>query len=378
MPKGRTPSINHRCCWQSSREDKGCTRWARYRNAKLDLWLCFNHRNWVPGVKAGPVPQENQAFKIQRSYKKRNFIGNLDVCFCVTREAVACRRFPTKRLPDGRRLCDRHFIVWQKSDELERQTMSNMAVDNMMARRVKLLRFAQVPDRRVVNMPDEREQYEELDKRADATDDFTIKFKEAPKNIDVRNLTGKHRSAFFGIDIDYYTPEFKYDYMYMLMQAIRRSEAQINIYFQQLQRIENEEQELMQTIREGTMVGEKGIMEFKNTEVRKAIPIELKLRLMDNLTKAEAQYSKLLKQLQELPLVALMVLRKMGVKWDREASMMVLDKIEKSEGQILSDFGAIPQAITPTDLPLEKQIELVQADPAMAAKLKNIAQDDDW
>lgn len=221
----------------------------------------------MPGVKAGPVPQENQAFKIQRSYKKRNFIGNLDVCFCVTREAVACRRFPTKRLPDGRRLCDRHFIVWQKSDELERQTMSNMAVDNMMARRVKLLRFAQVPDRRVVNMPDEREQYEELDKRADATDDFTIKFKEELKNIDVRNLTGKHRSA-FGIDIDYYTPEFKYDYMYMLMQAIRRSEAQINIYFQQLQRIENEEQELMQTIREGTMVGEKGIIIPRTPELK--------------------------------------------------------------------------------------------------------------
>ena len=283
----------------------------------------------------------------------------------------------TTRLDDGRRACKHHLSYMRSLDEHERQAMEERSVEGIMNQRILALAKMDNMARKVVGMPDIEEQMSVLDSLADAKDDHTIKFK---KQIDPAmhpNMrTGVKRSPFLGIDIEHYTPEFKYDYIYMMMQSIRRAEAHVNIYSQQLQRIEAEEAILMQTKREGSMIADGKVVDFSNTETRYAIPIELKIKLMDNLTKAEAHLAKLLKQMQETPLAALMVLRKMGVRWDREAAMMVLNKVEKQEGQILTDFGGIAAPLEPVDLP--KAIELVAEDPKMMKTLKTLATDDDW
>ncbi len=299
-------------------------------------------------------------------------------CAFSTKTGDLCQSKVTKHLADGRPACWYHYKSLERASELDASLLETISVDTIMEKRAPALKGTKVNERRAINLPDIEEQLDKLDELADKMDDGRVRFKgDEAKDTNPKLGSGVKKSAFYGIDVEYYTPEFKYDYVYMLMKAIRRAEAQVNIYYQQLKRIEDEEAELKSTDRSGTMMTDGGLVEFKNKEVRHSVPIELKLKLMDNLTRAESHYAKLLKQLQELPLIALMVLRKMGVKWDREAAMMIINKIEKQEGQVLTDFGVINADDTPT-IGLEQMSEMVQQDPKMAASFKRIATDDDW
>lgn len=369
-------------CQIKRQDGTDCERWAKWRVLDPPIWVCGMHKRGIQRKEESDRHREKrtQFKKRQKSQKLERIRRRLGAVKCAfsTKTGDLCQGKVTKRLEDGRMCCWYHYKSLERASSLDVAMLETMSVDTLMEKRIQPLKGSRSDARRVINLPDVEEQLDRLDEMADKMDDGRVRFrKENDINTDPNTGSGVKKSAFYGIDVEYYTPEFKYDYVYMLMKAIRRAEAQVNIYYQQLRRIEEDEAELKSTDRFGTMATDSGVVEFKNREVRHSVPIELKLKLMDNLTKAEAHYAKLLKQLQELPLVALMVLRKMGVKWDREAAMMIIGKIEKQEGQVLTDFGVINADDTPT-IGLETMSEMVQQDPQMAQKFRRLASDDDW
>lgn len=336
------------------------------------MWVCAQHRK----VRSAPGrPEITASVRASRAVRKKlNLRRNMLKCAFVNKDGSLCNGLVGKRLDDGRDCCNYHYVLWRDMSPEDREVWEAGSVEAIMEKRLfpHSLRFKQNHSRRqVVDLPDIEEQLDLLDKE-DQKRGHKIKFKEAPTTNG-----GVKKRGFFGLDVEYYTPEFKVDYVYMLIQSIRRSEAQVNILFQQLQRIEDEEQELKETINKGTSIVEGKHISFENKTTRNAVPIELKLKLVESLTKAETHHAKLLKQMEELPLTCLMVMRKLGVRWDRDASMMVINKIEKENKQVLSDFGALDVAPT-QPMPLEQALEIVQEDPKMAAKLKSVMQDDDW
>jgi len=369
-------------CQIKKQDGTDCERWAKYRVLEPAIWVCGMHKRGIQRKEQSDRNREKRTqfrkrAKLKKLEKIRKRLGAVKCAFS-TKTGDLCQGKVTKKLEDGRMCCWYHYKSLERASDTDTVLLETMSVDTLMEKRIKPLKGSRNDVRRVINLPDIDDQLEKLDELADKMDDGRVRFrKENDINTDPNTGSGVRKSAFYGIDVEYYTPEFKYDYVYMLMKAIRRAEAQVNIYYQQLRRIEEEEAELKSTDRSGTMATENGLVEFKNREVRHSVPVELKLKLMDNLTKAESHYAKLLKQLQELPLIALMVLRKMGVKWDRDAAMMIINKIEKQEGQVLTDFGVINADDTPK-IGLETMSELVQQDPQMAKSFRRLATDDDW
>lgn len=343
------------------------------RVPSLDIWVCAQHRKNSEKKGRTALTKSERAYRVKK--KKRNIRRNLLKCAFVSKDGTQCNGVAAKRFDDGRNCCNYHWELWHKLKPEEQELLEAGSVDVMMGERLfsKSQRFkGNLTRRQVVEMPDIEEQLELLDKE-DQKHGHKIKFKEAPVNP----KTGVKKHGFFGLDVEYYTPDFKVDYVYMLIQSIRRSEAQVNILFQQLQRIEDEEALMKETVNRGTSIVEGKHIQFENKTIRHAVPIELKLKLVESLTKAETHHAKLLKQMEELPLTCLMVMRKLGVRWDRDASMMVINKIEKENKQVLSDFGALDVAPV-QQMPLADAMEIIQEDPRMAGKLKKVMQDDDW
>lgn len=360
-------------CEHITRTGEQCNRGATIRVPQLDMWLCAQHKKHkkLPGRE--PMSEGVRAYRAQK--RKRNLRRSLLKCCFVSKDGSLCNGVVSKRFDDGRDCCKYHWDLWETLSPEEREMMESAAVESIIDNRLatKTARFRMNLSRRqVLDLPDIEDQLELLDQE-DQKHGHKIKFKEAPINP----KSGVKKHGFFGIDVEYYTPEFKVDYVYMLIQSIRRSEAQVNILFQQLQRIEDEEEKLKETVNKGTSIVEGKHISFENKSTRHAIPIELKLKLVESLTKAEAHHAKLLKQMEELPLTCLMVMRKLGVRWDRDASMMVINKIEKENKQILSDFGALDVAPA-QPIELKQAMEIIQEDPKMAKNLKKVMQDDDW
>lgn len=65
-------------------------------------------------------------------------------------------------------------------------------------------------------------------------------------------------------------------------------------------------------------------MEFENTLIRHSTPTEIRLKLFDTMTKAEQHYASLLKQKESLLVTALSIMRKLNIKFSREAGQMVV------------------------------------------------------
>lgn len=367
----RKPNTAHQC-EHIKQNGEQCQRYANHRNPTLDAWFCAPHKksSTVPGRPA--LSKNTRSYRAQK--KRQRTRKSAEDCVFTTKRGILCKAPVVSRLDDGRNVCKHHLEVYRKVDEQQRKEMEAVAVDSLIDVRAlgkRRMADATVTRRHVVDMPDIEDQLELLDKE-DKKRGNKIRFRQ-PDPTKIGNV----KSAFFGVDVEYYTPEFKVDYVYMLISSIRRSEAQVNILFQQLQRIEDEENEIKEIESRGTNVVDGKMIQFQNKTIRHATPVELKIKLMEALAKAETHHAKLLKQMEELPLTCLMVMRKLGVRWDREASMMVINKLEKEHNQVLTDFGMLDVEPIPP-IPLSQALEVVNEDPKMAKSLKKLMQDDDW
>ncbi len=377
---GRRRTTEYRCSHIMG-DGVQCERGGTWRDQMNDRWLCGRHKN--SGKRAGVQPGSERLTKGQRIYRrqlkrKRRKKGVLD-CDFATAAGHPCQAPVSQRLEDGRNVCQHHWRLLQNLDPIDQNKMELAAVDSLLDRKINKVKkrrdVVSLTRRQVVDMPDIEEQIEKLEEY-NAKQPTKIQFREPPKPK--INDKGQSKLAFFGIDVEHYTPEFKVDYVYMLIAAIRRTEAVVNILFQQLQRIEAEEQELKEVHEEGKMPTMNGGMADYNKKItRNATPVELKIKLLEALSKHESRYASLLKQMEELPLTCLMVMRKLGVRWDREAAVMVVNKLEKENKQILSDFGALdvkPEA----PLSIKEAMDIVQHDPSIMKGLKPLMADDGW
>ena len=151
-------------------------------------------------------------------------------------------------------------------------------------------------------------------------------------------------SQYAGVDFDYYSKDYKNDHIYLVDQAIRFAYGKVHILYQQLERIEEEEEQLKVTERRGSQMSDGEVIDFDNTEIRHVTPYEVKIKLFDSMTKAEAHLASLLKQKEQLLVTCLNVLRKLNIKFSREAGQLVVAAIDRK---------IIEQATDSTPLPLQ-------------------------
>lgn len=386
MAKGRKPKNPHKCC-ATKLDGTPCTRYGMHRVVELDLWLCSPHKKWLPPEIRQEIAEGKRAqIKSRKDYqeRKRRFhhrrMKGAKTCFFTSKSGVPCVGVVVARLPDGRDCCNYHRQEYLKADCLDQDLMDQMAVDHWFKKRVNLIKR---PDKntefsrlRVLNMPELEEQVQVLMEREQEFQANAIRFKGERRTIEA----GTQKSAFYGIDVEYYTPQWEYEPYEILLRAIRRAEAQVNILFQQLQRIEQEEEQLKKIEVYGSQIVEGKKMDYENVTRRHATPIELKMKLIDNLTKAEAHYARLLKQMEDMPMVALMVMRRLGVRWDRAAAQMVINQIDQKNMKAIVGSGALEmeeaQAIKP--LSVQSALELVSEDATKAKKLVELMGDKQW
>lgn len=159
---------------------------------------------------------------------------------------------------------------------------------------------------------------------------------------------GEHSKYVELLDLDYYAPDYKDDHIYLLKLQIRRTQARVNLYFKMLWEIENAEKDVKTTettgkIPIGTPYGvETGDMQ--QTQVRHIDYYTLRLKVLGELDKAENTLAKLLKQQEELMITALLVLKREGVIFSRDAAMMVLAQARKEDDKPLKEYHEQIQA----------------------------------
>lgn len=311
------------------------------------LQLCRYHVDWRPETHKGRVFRNRKM--TNREKRKRDVLRKRTAERCVNpnKNGEVCQAPVTKREGD-RPFCYYHWRQYVNASAEQRSLLDQRMIE------AELFRAAGQPvsdeedikagkRRFVADMPDDAEQLAEIAARMPvhgSDHPQAIQFREAKP----RGMTlGK--AQFLGIDVEHYTPDFKYDFISLLYDQIRRAHAVIRVLEEQLMRIEAEEESLKRVETHGTMMNDKGQpVEFNNTTTRHVTPIETKLLLIDKLTKHEAHLAKLMKQLEELPVTCLSVFRKMGVKWDRQAAQMVIDAIETDKLKTVEslDVQALP------------------------------------
>jgi hypothetical protein len=146
------------------------------------------------------------------------------------------------------------------------------------------------------------------------------------------------------LDLDYYAPDYKNDHVYLLDLAIRRAHAKVNMLFRMLAEVEENAENVKMTEMEGEVplvVGD-GIASGRQwRRDKKHIDYyTLRLKVHEQLEKAEANYAKLMKQKEDLVLTALLVLKREGIRFSREAAMMVLKVSREAENKSLDGYHA--------------------------------------
>lgn len=189
------------------------------------------------------------------------------------------------------------------------------------------------------------------------------------------------KADFVGIDIDFYTPDFKDDYFLLLNSMIKRKHAICNILMQQLLKMEDEEEtiKLIETYGEQIVDGE--AVSFQNITKRHATPIELKLKLLETLNKHEKEYRELLKQRADLLPNAILILKRYGIKFDKKSGMMIVDLLSRIDASNMEAVGAIDTTASETGFArIGDNSEEEYKDPVERELKRTLdtVQDEDW
>jgi hypothetical protein len=326
-----------------------------------EIQLCSHHKDWRPDNHTGRSSHLPKLTKREKEEREKIRKRNAERCVHPNKSGDICQSMVARRDDAQRPWCYYHWVQLSKATPEQKAHIEQRVLEFqlLMASGGKIddsehLKTGKRP--MVKDMPSMEEQLDKLEEMAQSDAEIkTIQAKPGgtaflQRKTKARGLTlGK--SQFLGIDIEHYTPDFKYDFLFLLFKQIRRAEAVVNILAEMLFKIEQEEEQLKLVETKGTMMNDQGNpVEFHNVTTRHVTPVETKLLLVDKLTKQEMHLAKLLKQLEELPLTCLTVFRKMGVKWDRKAAMMVVDAIESEkmkdvEGYADVDVEALPSRI---------------------------------
>lgn len=233
----------------------------------------------------------------------------------------------------GRMFCMTHWKKWNsgRAQEMEMDN-THKALDSVLKSKGKGIEtnpvVEEVLNRAIIGEQEPPKLPARLPDNESLTDQKAIQIRfQGGKNLQHGERLGDN-DRFHGLDIEFYTPEYTDDHLATLNQAIRRISAVINVLFSQLQKIEQEEDLLKTTETEGTNVVDGAVVEFSHKTKRHANALELKMRTIDTLAKQEARLADLLKQREGLLLNALSLMRKLGIKWSKEAGQMVIAAIE--------------------------------------------------
>lgn len=189
-----------------------------------------------------------------------------------------------------------------------------------------------------------------------------IQWKEKPIDMKPANVTngnfkhGGYIKQFAGLDFDYYAANFDNNQFHLMDEAVKLSYAWLNVLMHQLQQLELTEDELKMTEIWGSKEFEGNSVPFEENIRKHAAPMELKIKLFDSFKKAMDSFRGCLKDRMELLPTALLVLRSFGIKFDKQAGMMVLAISEKLDQEELQRRGLVdnPGAPLPVDALVEE------------------------
>lgn len=302
------------CCSYATHEDDQGRR------------VCFAHYRRGGRPFKEPLAKKlsgDSGAKIGRPKKGKNGLGKTKVqskklkrgkrqCDFLTKEGKRCRSQVLCKVENGQYACRTHWKEYRSSDEVKKE----MEAKVISARVQEIAKAKQVKP--VELDPDILE-------KAEMPTKITITGRSNPRS----NTKMGENTVILGavkVEIPVSFPE--------------RLEARIKMAWEKLAWMNawlakwNEEEERINTTEtHGTQIVDGEPMDFRTITRRHATFAELAIKMMDAQTKAEKVLDDLLKQQQNLLITSVLLLEKMGYKFDHEAGMVMLADVEKARRQ---------------------------------------------